>query len=78
MDVCIVLGELDRALSLLYVACTSHFAEERGQCCLDAEAAYITAQSFLPGIPLTGSQEAAIGAMQRQIKHRLDLLKVIG
>jgi enoyl reductase-like protein len=72
-----VIGELDRALSFLYVAGTSSAIEKRRQCCRDAESAYVTAQSFLPGIPLTGSQEAAIGAMQRQIKHRLDRFKII-
>jgi hypothetical protein len=73
-----VIGELDRALSCLYVAGTSYAAEKRRQSCRDAESAYTNAQSFLSGIPLTGSQDAVIDAMQRQIRHRLNRFKVIG
>jgi hypothetical protein len=73
-----VIGELDRALSLLYVAGTSYAIEKRTQCCRDAESAYTNAQSFLSGIPLIASQEAVIGTLQRQIRHRLDRLKVTG
>jgi hypothetical protein len=73
-----VIGELDKALSLLHVAGTSFAIEKRNQCCRDAETAYATAQGFLPQLPLTGSQEAVINAMQRQIKLRLDRLDVFG
>lgn len=73
-----VMAELDRAFSLLYVAATSHIVEERRKCCREAESAYSTAQGFLPGLPLTSSQEATICLMQRQIDHRLDHLKIVG
>lgn len=73
-----VIGELDKALSLLYVAGTSFAIEKRTQCCREAEAAYATARGFLPALPLTDSQEAAINAMQRQINLRLHRLDLIG
>lgn len=73
-----VMGELDKALSLLYVAGTSFAIEKRTQCCREAQAAYATARGFLPALPLTDSQEAAISAMQRQINLRLHRLDLIG